>query len=585
VKNNRFLWYDPPKNEDIQRSDVVNLRIWITVFFLMAGLHLSVLPAKGQDEQRVNQNAMTADSGTLSMLDSMLDHNRHLEQRILEKQAAMAETTSETEKNNLAAELERLDKMLASSRQDFERIATGVDIDLFTEKKEAPFNWKDELVSLIKPGIMELKQMTQKARQKSDLKEELSRYQELRPIARQANENLTALISRTQDPQLKQGLEKLVPEWQGQERQIASRLEITQLQLAELEAEDQSILDTTQKSIKQFFKTRGLFLIVALIACVGILLALRVAYQFLIKYVPGYRAQYRPFHLRVMDLMYRVVSVLAGLFAVILVFYLFEDWVLLSLAIVFLLGLAWAVKNTLPRFVNQSRLILNIGAVREGERVVYEGVPWLVKKINFFSVLENPDLGQTLRVPIEALMDLTSRPFQRHEPWFPCRKNDWVILSDGTRGGVTSLSHEMVELVLRGGAKKVYQTSDFLGMNPMNLSVNFRLKIGFGISYSLQSIATGRVLEILDAHIRERMAAEDYSESLLNLRVEFAQAGSSSLDLVVIADFDGKMAPLYNRIFRAIQRWCTDACTANDWEIPFPQLTVHKPAALAALKE
>jgi hypothetical protein len=252
---------------------------------------------------------------------------------------------------------------------------------------------------------------------------------------------------------------------------------------------------------------------------------------------------------------------------------------LLSLAIIFLLGLAWAVKNTLPRFVHQSRLILNIGAVREGERLVYQGVPWLVKKINFFSVLENPDLGQTLRVPIETLMDLTSRPFQRHEPWFPCRKNDWVILSDGTRGCVTSLSHEMVEMVLRGGAKKVYQTSDFLGMCPLNLSVNFRLKIVFGISYDLQSVATSRVLEILDAHIRERLTEENYEESLLNLRVEFAQAGSSSLDLVVIADFDGKMAPLYNRISRAIQRWCTDACTANDWEIPFPQLTVHKPAA------
>jgi small-conductance mechanosensitive channel len=320
-------------------------------------------------------------------------------------------------------------------------------------------------------------------------------------------------------------------------------------------------------------------LFVALIACIGIVLLLRVAYLFLIKHIPGYHAVYRPFHLRAIDLLYRVVSVLAALFAVILVFYLFEDWVLLSLAIVFLLGLAWAVKNTLPRFVDQSRLILNIGAVREGERLVYEGVPWLVKKINFFSVLENPDLGLTLRLPIEALMDLTSRPFHRHEPWFPCRKNDWVILSDGTRGCVTSLSHEMVEMVLRGGAKKVYQTSDFLGMSPLNLSVNFRLKIAFGISYNLQSLATGRVLEILDAHIRERLAAEDYEKNLLNLRVEFAQAGTSSLDLVVIADFDGSMAPLYNRISRAIQRWCTDACTANDWEIPFPQLTVHKPAA------
>ncbi|MBG0780568.1 MAG: hypothetical protein H0S81_11660, partial [Desulfotignum balticum] len=403
---------------------------------------------------------MTFDPGTLSMLDSILEHNKHLEQRIVEKQQAIEESTSETEKNNLAAELERLDKMLSSSRQDFERIATGVDISLFTEKKEAPFNWKEELVSLIKPGIMELKQATQKARQKADLKEELSRYQELKPVAHQANENLMALIARTEDARLKERLEKLVPEWKGQERQLLSRLEITQMQLMEMESEEKSILETSQNSIKQFFKTRGLFLFVALIACIGIVLLLRVAYLFLIKRIPGYQSVYRPFHLRAMDLLYRVVSVLSALLAVILVFYLFEDWVLLSLAIIFLLGLAWTVKNTLPRFVHQSRLILNIGAVREGERLVYQGVPWLVKKINFFSVLENPDIGQTLRLPIEELMDLISRPFQKHEPWFPCRKNDWVILSDGTRGCVTSLSHEMVELVLRGGAKKVYQTSD-----------------------------------------------------------------------------------------------------------------------------
>jgi hypothetical protein len=558
---------------------MVKLRMWVTIFFLMAGLNLLVFPAEGQDVQVLDENLMTFDPGTLSMLDSILEHNKHLEQRIVEKQQAIEESTSETEKNNLAAELERLDKMLSSSRQDFERIATGVDISLFTEKKEAPFNWKEELVSLIKPGIMELKQATQKARQKADLKEELSRYQELKPVAHQANENLMALIARTEDARLKERLEKLVPEWKGQERQLLSRLEITQMQLMEMESEEKSILETSQNSIKQFFKTRGLFLFVALIACIGIVLLLRVAYLFLIKRIPGYQSVYRPFHLRAMDLLYRVVSVLSALLAVILVFYLFEDWVLLSLAIIFLLGLAWTVKNTLPRFVHQSRLILNIGAVREGERLVYQGVPWLVKKINFFSVLENPDIGQTLRLPIEELMDLISRPFQKHEPWFPCRKNDWVILSDGTRGCVTSLSHEMVELVLRGGAKKVYQTSDFLGMNPLNLSVNFRIKIGFGISYNLQSIATGRVLEVLDTYLRERLVAEEYEDSLLNLRVEFAQAGSSSLDLVVIADFDGKMAPLYNRISRAIQRWCTDACTANDWEIPFPQLTVHKPAA------
>ncbi len=553
-----------------------NWWIWVVAVFLVAGMQHPFLPAGAQS---VNDMEVPADAGALSMLGSIVELKQHLRQRIAEKQQAIEASTSETEKNNLAAELDRLDKMLASANQDFERIATGIDISLFSERKEDPFDWKNELVSLIKPGIIELKQVTQKARQKTDLKDELSVYQSLLPIARQANENLSDLIVRTDDERVKQGLVKLVPEWQGQENQLLSRLEITQMQLAELESEDQSLIESSQASIKKFFKTRGLFLFIAFVSSISIVLVFRFAFLYLVRYIPGYKAQYRPFHLRALDLLSRVVSVLAALFVIILVFYVFEDWVLLSLAIVFLLGLGWAVKNTLPRFWHQSRMILNIGAVREGERVVFQGVPWLVKKINFFSMLENPDLGQTLRLPIETLMDLSSRPFQPHEPWFPCRKKDWVILSDGTRGCVTSLSHEMVEMVLRGGAKKVYQTSDFLGMNPLNLSVNFRLKIGFGISYNLQSIATGQVLEILDAHIRERLAAEDYEAALLNLRVEFAQAGSSSLDLVVIADFDGEMAPLYNRISRAIQRWCTDACTANSWEIPFPQLTVHKPAA------
>ncbi len=90
-----------------------------------------------------------------------------------------------------------------------------------------------------------------------------------------------------------------------------------------------------------------------------------------------------------------------------------------------------------------------------------------------------------------------------------------MILSDGTRGCVTSLSHEMVEMVLRGGAKKVYQTSDFLGLSPLNLSVNFRLKIVFGLSYNLQPLATNRILEILEAHIRKRLAEEEYEKACL----------------------------------------------------------------------
>ena len=68
----------------------------------------------------------------------------------------------------------------------------------------------------------------------------------------------------------------------------------------------------------------------------------------------------------------------------------------------------------------------------------------------------------------------------------------------------------------------------------------------------------------------KRLEEEGYSKDLLNLRVEFEYANASSLDLVVIADFKGD-----NRLRRAIQRWCVDACTENGWEIPFTQIALH----------
>ena len=67
-------------------------------------------------------------------------------------------------------------------------------------------------------------------------------------------------------------------------------------------------------------------------------------------------------------------------------------------------------------------------------------------------------------------------------------------------------------------------------------------------------------------------------QALLNLRVEFESAGDSSLNIVVIADFSGQLADVYNRLRRSIQRWCVDAAAEFNWDIPFPQLTVHNAA-------
>ena len=181
----------------------------------------------------------------------------------------------------------------------------------------------------------------------------------------------------------------------------------------------------------------------------------------------------------------------------------------------------------------------------------------------------------TQRVPIDALVDLKSRPASPDEPWFPCVKDDWVILSDGVRGKVIGISPELVKLVERGGTQLTYQTSDFLSKSPRNLGTNFRIKEFIGISYKLQSESTTKIPQTLHDYILERVEQEGYGEQLLSLRVEFARANTSSLDLAVIADFKGELGDLYNRLRRAIQRWCADACSEYGWVLPFPQMTLH----------
>ncbi len=516
------------------------------------------------------------DKTSIKMLLSIIDLQKNLNQRIVERKENIEQSTSEAEKIQLKAELAKLDKQLNDAVADFERIATGIDIGLFVEKKEKSFDWQQELVSLAEPGIKEIKRLTVKARYKTKLKDEIFYYENLVPIARNATENISTLISKTDNKEMKKNLESLLPEWKSIEKQIQNKMDIVSMQLAEMANEEKSLIETSQSVIKNFFKTRGMFLVIAILACIGVVLFLRLSSRAIIKMIPGYTQEYKPFPVRVFDLVSKIIALFMTMFVLIVVFFIFEDWVLLSLSIIFFMGLGWAVKNTLPRFWQQSRLMLNIGAVREGERIVYKDIPWLVKNINIFCIFENPHMGVSLRLPIEDLFGMASRPFSRHEPWFPCKRNDWVILDDGTRGNITSISHEMVELVQRGGAKKTYQTANFLALSPLNLSVNFRLKIPFGISYNIQKESTGKVLKIMESHVNGELIKEGYEKNLLNLRVEFMEAGASSLNLVVIADFKGNMAPLYNRLARAIQRWCVDACTINNWEIPFPQLTIHK---------
>ncbi len=536
-------------------------------------------PATDQEkvEQEVVQEVVQVENGPAEMLASLLDLQKNLTAQINMSKKKLKASTSDAEKQALEDEIAQLDKQLSETTSDFERIATGVEPALFLEKKPQSFSWKDEMASLLEPAIKELKRFTVRARQKSDLKEKISELELLTAAANEAVKHLESVIEKTTDKRVLKEVKGLLPEWRNVDDRLSNKLELAKRELGNLEEQDVSLVESSSKSVKDFFRARGLYLIVAVITFFAILFGCRLFYRLIAAlYLKMGRNGKKSFKMRLLNIVFQVLSVVLAIVGLFFVLYLAEDWFLLSMAIIFFIGLSWTIRQGLPRLWQQGRLMLNVGSVREKERLLLHGVPWRVDNINVFCKLVNPALDMELRVPIEDLIGLVSRPFDHDEPWFPCRKGDWVTVNGSSRARVVSLSHEQVELVERGGRRVTYPTDAFLQACPANLSRNYRLRVPFGVSYGLQDQVTSTIPAVLKEYIDKRMEEEGYAKTCLNLQVEFLQANASSLDLLVIADFEGSVADILKRIERAIQRWCVDCCTINDWEIPFPQLTVHK---------
>ncbi len=515
------------------------------------------------------------DQSTIESLSAFAKLRNELQQDINILNIKIRESESEAEKNALKQELNQRRADLAATDRNFENVAAGIDISSLRSAAEVKFNLQEEIMALLKPAIDEMKEMTSHVRQKSELKEKIAFYEERLPIIDQALENVSRLQLDSSETLHGNILEAKAATWRKQRTFMLSELQAAKLQLNKIVSSEVSLTEASQSYLKEFFQQRGLFLTQALGVVIGIIFLSKISHAGMQRFIPGFSRQHRSFRIRLVELFHRIVTILLIIAGPMVVFYINEDWVLFSLGILLLLGIGLTLRQALPRYWHQIQLFLNIGAVREGERIIMGDMPWRIEKINYFCTLSNPVAELSQRVPIAELVDLKSRPHKPDEPWFPCQKGDWVILNDGVRGKVIGISPELISLVERGGAHITYQTGNFLGNSPRNLATNFRIKEFVGISYSLQSQSTKVIPEILHNYILQRAEEEGYREHLLNLRVEFALANSSSLDLAVIADFKGDLSDLYNRLRRAIQRWFVDACTENDWEIPFPQMTLH----------
>ncbi|MFK7859445.1 MAG: hypothetical protein AB8B64_11500 [Granulosicoccus sp.] len=507
-----------------------------------------------------------------------------LSQKIAERSSLgeRIERANEQDKADLRKQADNLSTDIEQLRSTLENIAIGgVDTSLFvteqeSEKKEG--NWQEDITLIAQPVIDSLKDLTEKPRKLKALNDEIALHEQELQTATKALQNLLPELAQKPAGELGRSLGNIERTWAARRDDAKSAIEIARFQIADLQG-DKPITQTIFTALVNFIKGRGLTLALAIIAVFVVWFGVRFllrGYRSTIASTdsPAQRTRYRLAAYSVHALTFLLI-----LIAVFVVFYERGDVLLLGVLILLIFGLALGIRQLLPQYVAEARLLLNIGAMREAERISFRGLPWRVESINMYTVLRNPELHGVLRIPLAQFHGVTSRPSGK-DTWFPTSRGDSVLFKDGTLLEVLEQNPDTVELRIRGGQQVSIPTAEFYRKEMVNLSrgQSFGVVTTFGVDYQYQDLSMSTVPKVLRDAIRESLTNSDLEPFIKDIRVELKAAGDSSIDYWLHVAMDSKAAKSYQRIQRMTQSACIQACTEQSWNIPYPHISLVQKA-------
>ncbi len=541
---------------------------------------LGAATASLADEQPKENNANKTE--TVTRLENSVDSLTIIQQSIEVKRDAIRELneqlktkTDPSEMLETAQKIERLKNEMLSLQKSFEHIALGgINQSILVDQLEKKINWKDELEQISMPLIATLKEITAKPRQMDALRRDIERHEKQLEEIRKALVALQYFKEQALPPLVAERIDRLSSDWTTRRDDTLRALEISRFKLSSLKEEGTAWQTTAWEAVKEFFLGRGLTLFMAVVISIAVWIVLRSLLEMYWHILYRLRRNVGTTRAPLVLYSYRLLTAIMIVLAVLIVFYVRGDVLLITLALVALAGVALSLRQTLPRYTAELRLLLGIGPVREDERLVYDGVPFMVNSLSVYSILRNPMLEGVLRLPLHAMNEFTSR-LVGEEPWFPCQPGDYILLADGSFGKVMRQSIELVEIMVRDAIVQI-RTKDFLGQNIRNLSQQgFGVACTFGIDYQHQAMCLDRVPAMFQEAIVTRFEQAGLKDEIQDIMVEFKQAGASSLDYQIYMILKGSAAKAYFKAQRLIQQACVDTCNREGWIIPFTQITVH----------
>ncbi|MFK7891497.1 MAG: hypothetical protein AB8B63_11840 [Granulosicoccus sp.] len=553
-----------------------NLFTRVRNLVVLISLCLLTTPVTGQTDGSATPDSVLAPVATvlnrLDYIQTVLSQKRHERSQLGE----LIEAANEQDKTDLRRQADDITQDIRRLKRTFEIIAIGdVDTRLFVEAPEKESqSWREDITLIAQPVIESLKELTEKPRKLKELNDAIAERTEELGAAREALENLESVMSENPAGELQRSLNSLERTWRSRRDNAQSAIDIARFQIADLRG-DKTLLESILTALGGFLTGRGLTILLAVLAAYSVWYGIR----FLLR---GYRNTLVRNETPESRTRYRLAAYSLHAFtgtliitAVFVVLYQRSDVLLLGLLVMLIFGLALGIRQLLPQYIREARLLLNIGPMREAERVIYRGLPWRVESINMFSILHNPELNGSLRLPLADFHGVSSRPSD-NDSWFPTSCGDVVLCSDERLLEVIHQNPDTVELQALGGQMISIPSSEFYNYKITNLSRGgtFGVTDSFRLDYVHQSISREVVPRILRKAIQKAFDATALKHLVTDVEVELQTAGDSAINYWLFVTAKSPAAKSYLEIRRIMQSACISACLENEWQVPYPHVAL-----------
>ncbi len=533
---------------------------------------LTLQPAQAQtvtepETDEIEERALA----TIDVLPSLLELRQSIEDQI----TAQIDLEAGENGDEASPELLRLRHELQEIEEQISIAMSGVSERDYQSLDQYDFDLNSEVQDLIEPFVLIVNEATSGARQLERARRDQTAAEKRIENALIAIGNIEAALAISTEPTVQELLNANLSIWRERYELHQAQAQALAQRINDLQSNRTTVGGNVNSAFEVFFRDRSISLFLGIGAFLGVLALGRIL-MLAAHFILTRRVAERTFAMRLGGVLFSIAILIGSFVAMLAVFNIRNDWLLLGLAMLLFIAALWLMLRMLPNLVEQLWVLLNLGAVQERERVLFNGVPYRVERLSFFTDLVNPALdGGEFTLPVRELVGMHSRPAAEDEAWFPSIKGDWVRLADGNAGQIIAQTPEMVVLELLGGARVTYQTAEYLSATPENLSHGYRVEIEFGIGYRHQKTSTNEVITQMRDGIRQHFESYLPEGELTGVDVEFLRAGASSLDYEVEIDIAGTSAHRFEALERELARCVVDLATQYDWEIPFAQLVVH----------